>query len=160
MTEEKNEKPRKPVADNPDVSMHIGRRIKSIRKVLDITQRAFCDKIGVVSSSYYSAIETGKTKPGYDFLHKLGMHYNVNPFYLLFGEEPKFLGDKPERDLEMQNYDFGVLKEPVREMLHYMVHCEPFKYAVLGFFSSFKHDNPEMLASHLKDAPPFKKQGD
>ena len=67
-----------------------------------------------------------------------------------------FLGEKPERDIEFKDFDFGILRKPVHEMLYYMTYCDHLKYAALAFFSNYKHEYSEMLESQTKNAPPFK----
>lgn len=60
-------------------------RLKKIRKVLGLDQKPFCEEIGITQSNY-SQIETGRTKISIDFIKKIVETYNVNPYFLLFGE--------------------------------------------------------------------------
>ena len=67
----------------------IGERIKNIRKVLNKTQAEFAEKldIKVLSISQY---ERNKNLPGYLILKKICCELNVNPRYLILGEDPIF----------------------------------------------------------------------
>ena len=160
MTDEKNKNQKRLEPDDANITKHFANRLKSVRHSLGLTQKAFCEKINVASKSYYSEIEGGKTRPGFDFIYKLGFYLKLNPYYLLYGEEPMFLSDKPERDLEFRDFDFGILRKPVHEMLYYMTYCDHLKYAALAFFSNYKHEYSDMLADHIKDVQPFQKHPD
>jgi transcriptional regulator with XRE-family HTH domain len=84
----------------------LGKRVKMIRKELQISQKDFANKINI-SGSYLSEIEAGKSKPGYDFLFNISRICNVSLAYVLHGigeiftgidYGPSITGKEPEHD--------------------------------------------------------------
>lgn len=71
----------------------LGDRIKKIRG--NVTIRSFAESINVATSAlqYY---EADTTKPGYDVLLRIIKKYNVDPAWLLTGEES---GKHPKADI-------------------------------------------------------------
>ena len=64
-------------------------RLRAIRRALQLKQIDFANQLNV-SGPALSEIENGKYKPGYDFLYNLVKEFNVNLYYLLFGEGEMF----------------------------------------------------------------------
>jgi transcriptional regulator with XRE-family HTH domain len=67
-----------------------GYRLRQIRQHLRLKQKEFAEGLGISSPSL-SEIENGKYKPGHDFLYNIVKAYDVNLYYLLFGEGEMFL---------------------------------------------------------------------
>jgi transcriptional regulator with XRE-family HTH domain len=63
----------------------IGARIKQTRKALNLKQKDFARELNISVSSL-SEIETGKYKAGIEFLIILSKKFNVNLYFVLFGE--------------------------------------------------------------------------
>jgi transcriptional regulator with XRE-family HTH domain len=65
-------------------------RLKAIRHALDLSQKEFAGHIKISAPSY-SEIETGKYKPKFDVIQKIGKAFNVNLYYLVYGEGEMFI---------------------------------------------------------------------
>jgi transcriptional regulator with XRE-family HTH domain len=72
-----------------------GERVRAIRKSLKIKQEDFAPGLKI-STTHLTEIEKGKTKPCHDFFYNIVKNYNVNPYYLLFGEGEMFCGVNEE----------------------------------------------------------------
>jgi transcriptional regulator with XRE-family HTH domain len=133
-----------------EIPIEFGRRLKLLRKSLELTQKEFSEKIEV-ASSYISDIEGGKTKPGFEFLYKLGLNYNINPLYLLHGQEPMFLdkSETPGKTMELKYA--GDNRQKIEELLYYLENSPIFMYAVLEFFSRYKLQNKELLDKDIEE---------
>jgi len=94
--------------------MDIGKRIKELRKVLNLTQEEFGEKLGL-SKSNISDIERGKVRPKDPLLRLIEQTFNVNPEWLRKGKGEMFK-PKPKSNLEFLGivpFDFVLLPVPV-----------------------------------------------
>lgn len=72
----------------------IGKRLKMLRKSLNLNQEDFAKQIGMSSVSFISEIETGKKSFGSDFLYSLKSKMPmVNLNWLLSGEGEMLLSE-------------------------------------------------------------------
>ena len=136
--------------------IEFGKRVKNIRKELDIAQKDFATKLGL-SGSFLSEVEKGKTKPGFEFFKSIILKIKVNPIYLYTGEGPLFLGKIP--DTENENDDILKIeitedKEIIEKMFWYFNKAPVVKYAVLEFFRKYIFQNKEMLDQDLESIEP------
>ncbi len=67
----------------------IADRVKKIRKILDLTNETLSSRLGIGKATL-SNIETGVSKPCHDFFYAIVQVFNVNPYYLLFGQGDMF----------------------------------------------------------------------
>lgn len=128
----------------------IGSRIKGIRKTLDITQRELTTAIEIASASYLSEIESGKTKPGFEFMYRFCNHYQVNPMYLMNGDEPKFLNEESVEQEKIPIYEFGIESPRIHELLETIEQSSVFKYAFLEFSSRYMLINSDVIAEDIR----------
>jgi len=68
-----------------------GGRVRAIRKSLKMNQEDFAPELKI-SSQHLSDIELDKSKPCHDFFYNIVKNYQVNLYYLLFGEGEMFGG--------------------------------------------------------------------
>jgi transcriptional regulator with XRE-family HTH domain len=66
-----------------------GERVRAIRKSLKMRQEDIAPGLKI-STTHLSEIEKGKSKPCHDFFYNIVKNYNVNLYYLLFGEGEMF----------------------------------------------------------------------
>jgi len=66
--------------------LHIGEKLRIIRKDKGLTQTEFGRKIGL-AQSYVADLERGRNKPSFDTLAKIMRVFCVNPYWLLSPEE-------------------------------------------------------------------------
>jgi len=152
MSTAKSEKHLKEQQLSPEILSEIGQRLRSIRKTLDLTQRELTKQIDVASASYLSEIESGKTKPGFEFMYRFCGHYQVNPMYLMYGDEPQFLKDAPQSQPEekIPEYDFGNNSELVHGMLRILEKSKMFEFAFLEFCHRYNRNNSKEIEEDIR----------
>jgi transcriptional regulator with XRE-family HTH domain len=136
--------------------IEFGKRVKSIRRELDIAQKDFATKIGI-SGSFLSEVEKGKTKPGYEFFKNIILKIKVNPIYLYTGQGPLFMGKIPGKENENDDklkIEVTEDKEIIEKMFWYFNKAPVVKYAVLEYFRKYIFQNKEMLDQDLKGTQP------
>ncbi len=139
---------KKAITENPELIV-FGRRLKDIRRKLDIPQKDFAEKLEM-SGSFLSEVEKGKAKPGYEFLKSLIIKFNINLLYLFTGEGPLFLGEITEPESTGLRIEITENKEIFEEMFWYFTNVPAVKYAVLEFFKHYLFDHNEMIEFELK----------
>jgi transcriptional regulator with XRE-family HTH domain len=128
--------------------IEFGKRVKEIRRRLNISQKDFASTIGISSSSL-SEIESGKTKPGYEFFKNITLEYNVNNQYLHTGKGDIFL-DSDAENSSQKKIDFGENKKIIEEMIWYFNHVPVVKFAMLEFFKSYLFEKKEMIEEEIE----------
>ena len=92
----------------------IGKRLLELRSVLGIQQKDMARAIGI-NPGYLSDIENGKkTNPGFAFLHKISLHYQVSLDYLVHG-----IGDDTAVISTGGNEDLLVTCDLMTEGIHF-----------------------------------------
>ncbi|UCH94932.1 MAG: helix-turn-helix transcriptional regulator [Candidatus Aminicenantes bacterium] len=81
--------------NNLEAAKAFGQRLRAVRKHLKLRQEDFVKGVKI-STTHLSDIEKGKTKPCHDFFYNIVKSYNVNLYYLLFGEGDMFVGSLDE----------------------------------------------------------------
>lgn len=128
--------------------IEFGKRIKEIRRRLHISQKGFAAGLGI-SGSFLSEIESGKTKPGYEFFKNITLKYNVNHQYLHTGKGDIFLDTDAENSPE-KKIDFGENRKIIEEMIWYFNRVPVVKFAVLEFFKSYLYEKKEMIEEEIE----------
>jgi len=134
--------------ENPEL-IAFGKRLKDIRKTLDIQQKDFAEKLRM-SGSFLSEVEKGKAKPGYDFIKNLIVIFDMNPLYLFTGEGPTFTKEIKEPEPPGLRIEITENKEIFEEMFWYFTHVPVVKYSVLEYFKKYLFDHKEMIDYELK----------
>lgn len=75
--------------------MHIGDRIKKLRRELDLTQTDFAVRIGLTQNTV-TRYETGDRKPSVSVITLICREFNVNEKWLRTGEGEMFVKKDPE----------------------------------------------------------------
>jgi transcriptional regulator with XRE-family HTH domain len=158
---------------NQKLTRQFGRRLKEVRLHLRLNQRQFARKIEI-SNTYLSSLEAGKNAPGFNFFFKLTRYSDINPFFLLHGQQPLFLkktdeaaeagvlreqkkaeADKQEKESiqhpDSQKMQLGENTQQVQEMLEYFRRSPVVRYSVLGFYSKFVIENKEVISEDIKN---------
>lgn len=81
------------------MAVSISVRIKTVRKALGLSQRAFCKGI-FLSHSFYAQIESGSRKANERIYELISTKYNVNKDWLVTGKGEMFSGPTPNIELE------------------------------------------------------------
>ncbi len=139
----------------------MGNRIRLIRGKLGMSQREFATACKM-SPNYMSEIETGKFRPGFEFLKNVVNYHNVNFDYLVNGKGPMFRNTETEetsKPTEPTNSQPAKHEEipgkypmddDVEEMLWYFKHASVVKYAMLEYFKKYLFQNKEMIEEELE----------
>lgn len=125
----------------------VGKRLKAVRFELEISQKDFAAMLDI-SGSYLSELESGKTKPGFNFLVLITQSLKVSPIWLLLGEGPMFLVKKNK--VEISPEDFGDQWTRVSELLYYLKNSPLVQSTVLGFSSKFLYDNEDIIHKDIE----------
>ncbi len=110
-----------------------GSRIRQIRKELNLKQKDFAERLKISGPSL-SEIETGKYKPGYDFLVKITSEFNVNLYYILFGEGEMFIDPTAASYSGVEK--FAVNIEDVRDFLYHFERSSILQYFILNQYKT------------------------
>lgn len=125
----------------------IGIRIRNIRKSLQLSQRELSTKLDVSDSSL-SEIETGRSKPGFDFIYKLGKLFNVNLYYLIYGEGDIFID--PLVSLSTRISRFAVNEADVRDFLYYFERSPSVQYAILSKYRELMIRDIDIISKEVE----------
>ena len=144
MTDNTNIEPGSPAGRSS--TMEFATRLKMIRGQLHLSQKDFAAQLDF-AGSYLSEIESGKTRPGFEFFYKISKIFKINPVYLLHGEGPIFLetGKSWYEDI-----DFGSLNEGVQEMIWHMNNAPTVAHALLEFFARYLYTNRDFITAEIK----------
>jgi transcriptional regulator with XRE-family HTH domain len=117
-----------------------GERLRQIRQHLKYKQADFAEKLNI-SGPALSEIENDKYKPGHDFFYNLVQEFNVNLYYLLFGEGDMF--SESTSSFSPGLAKFAVVNEEVSKFLWYFEHSPIVQYYILGQFRRFYQKEKE-----------------
>lgn len=120
------------------------KRLKEIRKALQINQRDFAERLGISGPSI-SEIEKGKYKPNFDFLYELAKEFKVNLYYLMFGEGDMFIGEKPIT----VNNDSYITQSKVNHLFHYFERSPQVQLALMSAFNRVLSEDRELINEEL-----------
>lgn len=129
----------------------LGERIKHIRKLLALKQKEFAEGLNISVQSL-SDIENDKTKPCHDFFFNMGNVFQVNLYFLFFGEgEPfakhennhKSIGISTEEILIRYREHFS--EGDVSEFLMILSCSRVIRYEILGFFERLKSSDDAFI---------------
>ena len=123
------------------------KRLREVRRTLDISQKDFAAELNI-APSFLSEIESGKTKPGYNFLTKLAGVFNVNPSWILLGKGPMFIKD--DETGSIADDEFGDHTESIKELLRHFKHSPLVKLSVMAFATKFLLDNEEIIQRDIE----------
>ncbi len=137
--------------------LEVSKRLKAVRRVLDISQKNFAARIDV-SGSYLSEIESGKTKPGYNFLMAIAKEFRISPSWLLLEEGEMFRGDDSDSSLSIGKNDFGDQTGRVKELLRYLRQSPLVQSTILSHAGKFFLENEESIRKDI-DKNEAKKAG-
>ncbi|MCU0285460.1 MAG: helix-turn-helix domain-containing protein [Acidobacteria bacterium] len=129
-------------------AIDVGNRIKQIRKAVNLQQKDFAVRLEVSGPSL-SEIESGKYKPGFDFLVKLSQEFDVNLHYVLFGEGAMFLG--PGRRFVEKVKSSGGSTEDVRKFLWYFERSSIIHYYILSAFKNKLLENKANIDREVEE---------
>jgi len=136
------------MTNDPEVLQRVGERITAIRKRLNMPQSAFARAMGVSNGSV-SMMETGKNEPRFELLYNLATKYNLNFYYLLFGQGDMFLPYNFDPGFDEKKY--GLESETwLRKFFHYFNESEIFRYWVMSTIEQYLMENQARIDKNIK----------
>ena len=127
-------------------------RIKQIRKTLNIKGKDFAARLNISGPSL-SELENGKYYPNFEFIYNISREYNVNLYYLLFGEGNMFIEPGKRADINKLE-ELAGNNEVIRRFLYYFERSEIIRYHILGQFKIMLMTEKDLIE---KEVTEFKK---
>ncbi|UCH95190.1 MAG: helix-turn-helix transcriptional regulator [Candidatus Aminicenantes bacterium] len=127
----------------------IANRIKKIRKTLNIKGKDFAPRIKISGPSL-SEIENGKYYPNFEFIYNIVHEFNVNLYYLFFGEGNMFIEPGKRSDMSILEELAGNIGE-IRRFIYYFERSEIIRYFLLSQFKSKLMSDKELVEKELEE---------
>lgn len=124
-------------------------RLKAIRHALDLSQKEFAGHIKISAPSY-SEIETGKYKPKFDVIQSIGKAFNVNLYYLLYGEGEMFID--PSHPFFKSTSGFLIKDHEVRKFFRYFEYSPMVQLMVLAHFRKILNTEKEAIEKEMAES--------
>ncbi len=128
----------------------VAARMKHIRETLGLKQKVLARSLGV-STANISDVENGKYKPKFDLIVSMVAQYNINIFYLFFGEGEMFMeknSNPPERHGLDNNF---VNKEEVSNFLHHLERSPLVEFSSLYSFRLLMAKDGDAIRKEIED---------
>lgn len=126
----------------------IGRRIKEVRKYLQIRQKDMALKLGI-TNAHLSEIEKGTASPSIELLYKITRTYNMSPEYLFLGKGNMFYNTPGKKTPEKYTFDSSVNS---REKLIWMLKkSDYFALLIQGAASKIMYEQSSFIMNTLRD---------
>ncbi|MCP4221407.1 MAG: helix-turn-helix transcriptional regulator [bacterium] len=126
-----------------------GRRIKSIRKALRMTQEKFGQSVGK-TYGIVSEVEQGKTRASLELITNILEIHNVNPFYFMLGRGEMF--QKPPQKPAMGLHSIGSPIKNMDQLMWYLEHSALVSSSVFGYAVTLIHANLDYIADEIEAA--------
>lgn len=136
----------------------LGQRLRGIRKTLGMKQAEFAGKLGI-SIANLSDIETGKTKPRYEFYSKIAETFNVNLNYLISGKGKPFYDSAaansqpgPKTTARAASiFDYDAASEDEKKFFKYFAKSKQVRYHVLGYFERLLRADGSLIEKEMEE---------
>jgi transcriptional regulator with XRE-family HTH domain len=133
--------------NNLEPAKTFGERLRAIRKSLKLRQTDFVRGLEL-TSQHLSEIEKGKTKPCHDFFYNIVKIYNVNLYYLLFGDGEMF--GVSGGAIEIAGKEIKTGEKKIDDFLYYFFHSHMAQNYLLYHFRKFIYENESNLKKDLE----------
>jgi transcriptional regulator with XRE-family HTH domain len=137
----------------PEPANTFGIRVKAIRESLKMKQEDMAPGLGI-SSTRLSEIENDKSKPCHDFFYNIFKNFNVNLYYLLFGEGEMFGGCREEIVIDGNKMKTG--DKYIDEFLYYFFNSRMVHSYLMFHFRKLLNDDNQAI---MKDLESSQKEG-
>lgn len=125
----------------------VGKRLLELRSVLGIQQKDMARAIGI-NSGYLSDIENGnKSNPGFAFLHKISVRYQVSLDYLVHGIGEMFLPGSDREEQRIKNFQ-PVFNE-IEDLVWLLKRSNYAKNSIMGFAVKFFIENEGLIKQEM-----------
>lgn len=127
----------------------VGNRVKQIRKALNIKGKDFAPRLKISGPSL-SEIERGKYYPNFEIMVNISREFNVNLYYLVFGEGEMFIEPGKYTDLEILE-DLVSSSSHIRKFLYYFERSDIIRFFVLSQFKQKLMSDKEMIEKEIAE---------
>jgi transcriptional regulator with XRE-family HTH domain len=125
----------------------VSKRLLELRRILGIQQKDMAQAIGI-TPSYLSDIENGnKTNPGFAFLHKISIHYQVSLDYLVHGIGDMFLPGSDREEQEIK--DFKPVFNDIQDLVWLLKRSNYVKNTIMGYAVKFFIENEDTIKREM-----------
>jgi transcriptional regulator with XRE-family HTH domain len=114
---------------------------------LGFKQKDFAKKLNV-SGPTLSDVEKGKYKPSYDLIYNISKEFNVNLYYLLFGEGEMFGKNKEEIGSGLIN-EFSDSNE-ISKFNWYFEKSKVLRFRILSYFNKLLIEERNVIEEEIK----------
>jgi len=128
----------------------IGKRIKAIRERLGFTQPVFASHLNV-SGPTVSDVELGKTRVGTEMLFNMAVKFNIDIYYVLFGEGEPFRSKIKSLHSLLEERYFGDWTEDILEMIYHMKMSKMYLSGILNYSKQYYYRNRDIITEEEKD---------
>ena len=122
-------------------------RLKFIREKLGLKQKDFAKKLNV-SGPTLSDLEKGKYKPGHELFYNISKDFNVNLYYLLFGEGEMFVS--PAGEIAGKIERLAEENGEVKKFLWYFERSKIFRFRILSYFNAILIDEKGSIEKEIQ----------
>ena len=134
--------------DDNDISC----RIKLLREKLGFKQKDFAKRLNV-SGATLSDVEKGKYKPSHDLIYNTANEFNINLYYLLFGEGEMF-GKSGEETGAESNPTFTDNDE-IRKFNWYFEKSKVLRFRMLSYFNKLLIEERDVIEEEIRGNSPI-----
>ena len=125
-----------------------GERFKKVRDHFGLMQKELAESLNVSATSL-SDVEKGKFKPSLELLTGLCLKYEVNLYYILFGDDSMFLS--PIQRSSDRVSHFAVNIKDVGAFLKHFEHSDILQYRVMDMYKTMMKNDKDMIVSGNED---------
>ncbi|UCH92705.1 MAG: helix-turn-helix transcriptional regulator [Candidatus Aminicenantes bacterium] len=126
----------------------VEKRIRLIREALDMTQSQLAKQLNI-SPATMCHIEKGLYRPNFEFLVNISKKFNVNLYYVLFGEGDMFLD--PFIWYMNQSDGYAVNPGEVRRFLWFFQRSQIVQYLTLGYFKTIMKRERQSIEQEINE---------
>jgi transcriptional regulator with XRE-family HTH domain len=130
------------------INVEVGNRIKAIRNFLRYRQKEFAGKLGIANSSL-SEIESGQTRPGFDFLVSISRVFNANLYYILFGTGEMII-EQGEIDDKLAAY-YAANKQEIENFFYHFRGSSILQFKILAYFKTVMMNKGEAILREINE---------
>ena len=129
-------------------NLDLADRLKKIRLELNLKQKEIAAELKI-SKATYSEVEGGNYNPNFNLIENIVLKYNVNLYYLLFGEGEMFLDAK--QSFRARKPLYAVSKEEIDQFMWYLERSPAVQFMILGFFRTILNKEKDTIQKEIND---------
>jgi transcriptional regulator with XRE-family HTH domain len=129
-------------------NLDLADRLKKIRLELNLKQKEIAAELKI-SKATYSEVEGGNYNPNFNLIENIVLKYNVNLYYLLFGEGEMFLD--AGQSFRARKPKYAVSKEEIDKLMWYLERSPVVQYLIMGHFRTILTREKDTIQKDIED---------